>query len=203
MNIVKELWDLVFCLSPNNHPQYCIDCMAASKERHGMYPPLQHIVPETHPPTRPLPLSHIPLSSLFISLRWITVIYSHVSFSWAITGVEEGWGLTGSWRLASLVFHLAIILSNRGPSHWYASYALVRHVALLLDFIERLLGSTSGNGDGIHSMHRQLLALQSPSHRLSLAFLLQQGNEACKMARRFSMNEWVKKAVDECLLWAS
>lgn len=70
-----------------------------------------------------------------------------------------GWGVIQSCRLASLVFYLAIISSNRGPSHWYASYALVRRTALLLNFVERLLGSISGNGDGIYSIHRQLLAL--------------------------------------------
>lgn len=63
--------------------------------------------------------------------------------------------MTQSWRLASLVFHLTIISSFL----WYASYALVWHAALLLDFVERLLGSTSGNRDGIRSIHKQLLAL--------------------------------------------
>lgn len=57
-------------------------------------------------PTRPPSLSCMPLSSLFIFHRWITAIYSQVSFSWAIAGVDGGWGCP---RLASLVFHLAII----------------------------------------------------------------------------------------------
>lgn len=79
-----------------------------------------------------------------------------------------GWGAIQSCRLASLVFHLAIISSNRSPSHWYASYALVRHAALLLNFVERLLGSISGNGVGIYSIHRQLSVQATPSFILVL-----------------------------------
>lgn len=145
-------------VSPNNHQQYCTNRRPVFLERkrllHGLYPP--YIVPETHPSTRTLPLSHNPLSSLFIFSQWVTVIYSQVSFSWVITGY---WGGLGWLRLSSLVFHPAIISSNRGPSYWYASYALARHAAFasLLVFVERLLGSISGNG--MSSFHRQLLAL--------------------------------------------
>lgn len=70
----------------------------------------------------------------------------------------RGSGVTQSLRLSSLVFHPAIISSNRGPSYWYASYALAHAAfASLLVFVERLLGSISGNG--MSSFHRQLLAL--------------------------------------------
>lgn len=82
--------------------------------------------------------------------------------------------------LASLVFHLAIISSNRGPSHWYASYALAGHAASasLPLLVGRSLGSISGNG--MYSLRRQLLvlavqatpALQSGSHGLVLALMM-------------------------------
>lgn len=135
VDIVKVMRDLACNLSTTFH-NTAVVVGEHLKRSMACVLPLQYIVPETHPPTSPLSLSHIPLSSLFIFLGWITVIYSQVNFSWAITGVEEGWRgrLTRSWRLSSLVFHLAIISSNRGPSHWHASYALVRHVAFLLDF---------------------------------------------------------------------
>lgn len=45
------------------------------------------------PPSQQASLSHISLSSLFIFFWWITVIYSHVSFSWTISGIKEVGGL--------------------------------------------------------------------------------------------------------------
>lgn len=140
------------------------------------------IVPEIHPSTRSLPQSHNPLSSLFIFSLCVRVIYSQVSFLWVITlllgrGVS---GVTQFLGLASLVFHLAIISSNRGPSHWYASYALAGHAASasLPLLVGRSLGSISGNG--MYSLRRQLLvlavqatpALQSGSHGLVLALMM-------------------------------
>lgn len=119
------------------------------------------IVPETHPSTRSLPQSHNPLSSLFIFIQCVRVIYSQVSFLWVITLGRGVSGLTQFLGLASLVFHLAIISSNRGPSHWYASYALAGHAASasLPLLVGRSLGSISGDGNGMYSFRRQLLAL--------------------------------------------
>lgn len=113
------------------------------------------IVPETHPSTRSLSQSHNPLSSLFIFSHCVRVIYSYVSFLWVITlllgrGVS---GVTHFLGLSSLVFHMAIISSNRGPSHWYASYAVVGHAASasLPLLVGSTLGSISGDGNGMYS----------------------------------------------------
>lgn len=170
LHLIQQVWVLV---NPNNY----YSSWSTTKPAvllHSPYPP--NIAAETPPSTRTLPLSHIPLSTLFIFSQWVMVIYSQVSFSWAICGCLGGSGVTQSLRLASLVFCLAVIATNRSPLQWYASHALARRDYLVASLANiQLLQVTDGTG------HKPSFWTVSSFHDAGV----QQCNGACIILNRF------------------
>lgn len=198
----KGLDYFLSCRDPkkNNHQQHCTNRRSVERKQSCcMVYILPYIVPETHPSSRPLPLSNTLLSSLFIFRPWITVIYSPVSFSWVITGIEGG--VEGDSVLKASVITL--------PSSYY--FIQQRSITLVCQLCTRmacrlaawfcwevirgvLLGMATVFAASTGNCRHWLCRPHQPPVWFSRTISnspyvgVQHGNGACKVVSRLSMN---------------